>query len=220
MSHSKLVILGLGSRTTAFYLSELNSAYQKQKGGYSTFPLLLLNADFNKINPFLPSPSLELDDVVQSYVSEIEEFGKENILIPNITLHETIDRINVEKNIIHPIHLTISTIKKNQWTKIVLFGSLHSMQSTYLNRHFKSTNIEVILPLKEEMLLIDEVRKQVYHETETEDLIKKYHSLILKYSTNNPVVLACTELSIFNPKNNNNIIDMVQLQIEEALNLS
>lgn len=111
-------------------------------------------------------------------------------------------------------------MQKNQWTKIVLFGSLHSMQSEYLRQHFHSNKIEILQPLEEEMFLIDEVRKHVYNETETEDLIKKYHSLILKYTTNYPVVLACTELSIFNPKNSHNIVDMVQLQIEEALSLS
>ncbi|MFT7336501.1 MAG: aspartate racemase, partial [Porticoccaceae bacterium] len=67
-------------------------------------------------------------------------------------------------------------------------------------------------------LRIDEVRNRVYSETETVEFIQDYHLLIEKYTTNNPVVLACTELSVFNPKNNNkNILDMAQLQITEAV---
>ena len=59
MSNGTLGILGLGSRTTQFYIQELNRMFQAKKGGYSTCPFILLNTDFHKINTFLPEPSLE-----------------------------------------------------------------------------------------------------------------------------------------------------------------
>jgi aspartate racemase len=67
------------------------------------------------------------------------------------------------------------------------------------------------------MLLIDKVRKQIYANKETDELITKFHLLIKKYTQKNPVVLACTELSIFNPINNNDLLDMAQFQIVEAV---
>jgi aspartate racemase len=218
MDKIKLGILGLGSRSTTFYINELNTLYNQEKGGYSSCPFTLLNYNFDAINSLLPDASDSLDAIVQDYITELEKTDIESILIPNITLHETIDRLVTKKKIIHPIHLAVAKIKEKNWSKIVLFGSMHSMQSHYISSNFKAHDIEVVLPPEEDRLRIDEVRNRVYSETETVEFIQDYHLLIEKYTTNNPVVLACTELSVFNPKNNNkNILDMAQLQITEAV---
>jgi aspartate racemase len=218
MDKIKLGILGLGSRSTTFYINELNTLYNQEKGGYSSCPFTLLNYNFDAINSLLPDASDSLDAIVQDYITELEKTDIESILIPNITLHETIDRLVTKKKIIHPIHLAVAKIKEKNWSKIVLFGSMHSMQSHYISSNFKAHDIEVVLPSEEDRLRIDEVRNRVYSETETVEFIQDYHLLIEKYTTNNPVVLACTELSVFNPKNNNkNILDMAQLQITEAV---
>jgi aspartate racemase len=219
MDKISLAVLGLGSRTTSFYLSELNSLYKQKRGGYSTCPLLLLNTDFNTINSLLPNTSDALDLAVNQYINEIDKFDMQHLLIPNITLHETIDRLKIKKNVLHPVHLTQKQIKENSWEKVVLFGSLFSMNSTYIQGQFKENGIEVILPTQEDMLFIDAVRKQIYNETETEELITKYHGVIKKYSGNKPVILACTELSILKPKGNRNLLDMAQVQMEEAVKL-
>lgn len=217
MSTITVGLLGLGSRSTLHYIKELNRLYNEKKGGYSTFPFVLLNANFESINPLLPHTSTVLDDIMQSYINEIQKLNIKHILVPNITLHETIDSLNVKKNIIHPIPLAIVKIKEKKCKTIVLFGSLHSMESSYIKDHFNANGIEVLLPSAEDRLKIDEFRKQMYDATETSDLIASYHSIIVKYAKNNPIVLACTELSITKPTASKNIIDMVQLQIEFAL---
>jgi aspartate racemase len=218
MDKIKLGILGLGSRSTTFYINELNKLYNQEKGGYSTCPFTLLNYNFDAINSLLPDASDSLDAIVQDYIKELEKTDIESILIPNITLHETIDRLVTKKKIIHPIHLAVAKIKEKNWSKIVLFGSMHSMQSHYISSNFDAQDIEVVLPSEADRSLIDEVRKRIYSETETVEFIEDYHLLIEKYTIDNPVVLACTELSVFKPKNNNkNILDMAQLQITEAV---
>ncbi|WP_159023704.1 aspartate/glutamate racemase family protein [Formosa sp. L2A11] len=217
MEKVQLGVLGLGSRTTSYYLSELNALYNNKKGGYSTCPLLLYNVDFNSINALLPNASSELDLVTQDYLKRMDAFQCQNIIIPNITLHETVDRLKINANILHPIHLTIAKLKVLKCTKIVLFGSLFSMQSKYITSHFKSHGIEVVLPSESDMNFIDTVRIQVYNQTETTEVIKKYHLLINKYSAKYPVVLGCTELSILKPLNTKDLIDMAQLQIEAAV---
>ncbi|RPD99088.1 hypothetical protein EGM88_04360 [Aureibaculum marinum] len=216
MKKTNLAVFGLGSRSTLYYIKELNRLFNNQKKGYSTCPFILLNADFNTINSLLPNPSEKLDTITHHYIKEIEKLDIEQILVPNITLHETIDRLIIHKKIIHPIHLTASKLTQNKWTKIVLFGSLHSMTSTYIGSNFKLNGIEVTLPSKEDMFNIDEFRKQVYNETETIKTIKNYQSIISKYSKNYPVVLACTELSIFKTASNN-VLDMAEIQITEAI---
>lgn len=217
MPKTKLAILGLGSRSTLFYISELNRLYNNEKGDYSTCPFVLLNTNFNSINTLLPNTSKQLDAVVSEYIKEIETFEAAHVLIPNITLHETIDRLDITKNVLHPISLSLKKMKENNWNSIVLFGSLFSMQASYIKDQFLNNGVEVILPTEEDMLFIDAIRKQVYNETESVAFIEKYHSLINAYTTKNPVLLACTELSILKPKENKNMLDMAAIQIEEAI---
>jgi aspartate racemase len=218
MEQRSLAILGLGSRSTLFYLAELNKHYLQKKGGYSTCPFTLLNTNFDGINSLLPNPSKPLETITQQYITDLEKMEGEHLLIPNITLHETIDRLTISKHILHPVHLTVSKLKAQGWNTVVLFGSMHSMQSAYIRSIFNSNGIEVSLPSTEDMLTIDDVRKQVYAETETISLIEKYHSLIETYSKTDPVVLACTELSILKPKQaHQHLLDMAQVQIKAAV---
>ncbi|PQB06778.1 hypothetical protein BST83_06115 [Polaribacter filamentus] len=217
MKKIKFGVLGLGSRSTLFFIKELNRHYNQKTGGYSTCPFLLLNTNFDTINSLLPHTSQELDNLIQKRLNELEQMDIIHMLIPNITLHETIDRLVIEKSVIHPIHLAVSKIKQHNWNKIVLFGSLYTMKSDYISSIFNANGIEIELPTQKDMLLIDEVRKQIYANKETDELITKFYLLIKKYTEKNPVVLACTELSIFNPINNKNLLDMAQVQIVEAV---
>ncbi|APY12325.1 hypothetical protein BWZ22_14320 [Seonamhaeicola sp. S2-3] len=218
MSDSKLVVLGLGSRSTAFYLQALNQEYNTKFGGYSTCPLVLYNTNFHAINTLLPKPSKALETVLQPVFKSIQSFQASHVLIPNITLHETIDGLLIPEQIIHPIHLTINAIKAKQLKKVVVFGSIYTMTSHYIKDAFNAHNIDVILPDASEMHLIDSVRQAVYNHTETKTLMDSYYKLCRTYALKHTIILACTELSILKAKNNA-IIDMAQLQIENTIKL-
>jgi len=88
-----LGILGLGSKSTLYYIDELNRIYNEFNGGFSTFPFKMLNADFDEINQLLPIYSEELDRIVTHYLVELTQMNVKHVLVPNITLHETIDII-------------------------------------------------------------------------------------------------------------------------------
>ena len=218
MDKKKLAILGLGNETTLFYISELNRIFNKKNGGYSTCPFILWNTNFNTINSLLPTISTEINRITQHCIQEIEKLEIVHILIPNITLHESIDQIEVKKNIIHPVYLTAEKIKESGVSKIILMGSVHTMHSTYISSIFNSKNIEVEIPSEKDKVQIDEFRKQVYAKKETKESVANYHEIIKKYTAKTLVVLACTELSIFKPKQHKNLLDMVQIQITEAIN--
>jgi len=218
MSDNKLVVIGLGSRSTAFYLQALNKEYNAKFGGYSTCPLVLYNVNFHAINTLLPKPSKALKDVLQPSFSAIQTFQTSHVLIPNITLHETVDEMLIAQQIIHPIHLTINAIKAKQLKKVVVFGSIYTMSSNYIKKALNAHNIDVLVPNASEMKLIDTVRQAIYNHTETDDLMDLYFNLCNTYALNHTIILACTELSIIKPKNDA-IIDMAQLQIESAINL-
>lgn len=217
MQTKTIGILGLGKLSTLFYIKELNAAYTNKNSERNTFPYKLLNTNFDKINNLLPTPSKELDRIVKNYLDEIIGLDINTLLVPNITLHETIDRLKFKTKIIHPIHDTISEIKKQAYKKMVLFGSIHTMKSNYIKSNFAENEIEVLLPSKKDMLFIDDVRKQVYQKKETNDLLDNFNLMIKKYAKKNAVVIACTELSLASTNRNLEVFDMARVQINQAV---
>jgi aspartate racemase len=215
---NSLGILGLGSFSTLFYIEELNCMYQAKMKGYNTFPFKMLNVNFDAINRLLPDPSKQLKDLVQQSINELTDLKVDVILVPNITLHETIDKLNLTVEIIHPLACTLDEIQKNSCKKIVLIASSYSMNSTYISSHFTKNEIEVILPSENEMLFIDTVRKEVYENKASAENLEKYNSLIEKYAEKSAVVIACTELSLaFKSTKELEIYDMSRIQILEAI---
>ncbi|XMO88440.1 aspartate/glutamate racemase family protein [Algibacter sp. AS12] len=219
MDSVKLAVLGLGSQTTTFYISELNRLYNDKYGGYSTCPFIMWNANFDAINSLLPNISEKLNTLTQGCINEIEKLDISHILVPNITLHESIGQIEVRKTILHPVYITVAKIKTLKLSKVVLMASEYTMNSAYIRSVFNANKIEIEIPSEEDRLQIDTFRKQVYAKKETEEGIVNFHKIIEKYTVKNTVLLACTELSVFKPKNNKHLLDMVEIQIMEAINV-
>ena len=141
-----------------------------------------------------------------------------NVIVPNITLHETIDHLTFETNLIHPVDCIIKEIEKKRHKKVILFGSMHTMKSDYIRSKFNDRGIVVLIPTEEEILLIDNLRQLIYQSKESKEDLVAFDTLIDKYTKELPVVLACTELSIAAITINEiNLFDMAKTQIEYAL---
>ncbi|PCI31566.1 MAG: hypothetical protein COB60_11300 [Flavobacteriaceae bacterium] len=209
---TKLGILKLDDNSTQFYLDELNKMCSNCS--YKTH-----RANFNEINNLLPNPSKKLTRLVSENIDTLLHLDVNTLLIPNITLHQTIDNLKINAEIIHPLVETVVNLKKEKHTKVVLFGSIYTMQSDYIKSYFKENKIAVQTPLKKEQTLIDDVRKQLFKQTENTDLIAEYNFMVKKYAQNNAVVIACTELSIALQISNRKIFDMARIQIMKAFRL-
>lgn len=210
-------ILGLGSVSTAFYLKEIHKKYQERNEQFSTCPFLMYQIDFQEINPFLPNQFDILIPKIKSYFKDISDLGFSKLLVPNITLHETLDQIEIPLEIWHPIDLTLKYLEENKISEVYLFGTLYTMNSEYLNAKFSAKNMKILKTTNSDQNWIDDFRKMVYVEKESSKEIENFQNLIRKYSKKKPVVIACTELSIYSLKENPSCIDMMDLQIEAFL---
>ncbi len=219
MKNKNIGILGLGNRSTLFYINELNKRYNTLYKGFSTCPFILYNIDFEKVNPYLPNQFNKLNPLLSLYINNIKQLGVNFLLVPNITLHESIDKIYIDLDIAHPIQLTIDKLMESEQTEAVVFGSLYSMQSDYLKKTFLQRGILLIEPVVEHKKFIDYIRKQIYFEQESKKDMEEYKRLLNLYSKDHPLIIACTELSIYASESQNNIFDMASIQIEKTLTL-
>jgi aspartate racemase len=219
MKNKNIGILGLGNRSTLFYINELNKRYNTLYKGFSTCPFILYNIDFEKVNPYLPNQFNKLNPLLSLYINNIKQLGVNFLLVPNITLHESIDKIYIDLDIAHPVQLTIDKLMESEQTEAVVFGSLYSMQSDYLKKTFLQRGILLIEPVVEHKKFIDYIRKQIYFEQESKKDMEEYKRLLNLYSKDHPLIIACTELSIYASESQNNIFDMASIQIEKTLTL-
>ena len=209
MKNNIIGLLGLGRRSTDFYLQSLYDTLIKEKD----VEIKQLVTDYDKINKLLPKPSAPLDKIVKDFLVDLNRLNLDFIFVPNITLHETIDRIQVDANIIHPIHATAIEIKKKQHQTVILFGSKYTMQSIYIKSIFADYKVTVLLPSKPDMQFADNIRKHIYQETETQELLNQYNLMIKKYLQNNIVVIASTELSIAIKNENLKLFDIARIHL-------
>lgn len=219
MNKIKIGILGLGSRSTIFYIDELNKRFNTLYKGYSTCPFILYNTNFEDINPYLPKDFTVLEPILSIYIMNIKELGINYLLIPNITLHETIDRIYTDISIVHPVQLTIDKLIEKEKTEAVIFGSIYTMQSAYLKNVFLKRSILLIEPSEQHKKFIDYIRRQIYYEQESRKDLEEYRRLLNLYAKDHTLIIGCTELSIYTLPIQNNIYDMAVFQIEKTLSL-
>lgn len=210
-------ILGLGATSTTYCLKEIHSKYQKKNNVYSTFPCLLYQVDFQELNPYLPNQFDMLIPTLKTYLEQISDLGVTHLLIPNITLHETLDQIKTPLEICHAVNLTLKYLVENSIWEVFIFGTLYSMNSDYLRSKFSAKNVKILKPSDSDQNWIEHFRKKVYQQNATLTETENFHHLIEKYTEKNPVIIACTELSVFSAKKNPSCIDMMDLQIEAFL---
>lgn len=210
-------ILGLANNTTLYYIKRLNQKYNTIHGGYSTCPFVLRNIDFNLINPFLPNDFTTLIPRVKKEVEALNNYNVSKILIPNITLHQTIDKIDfdakIREKIIHPLY----TIDKEITSKdYVLIGSKYTMRSNYISSHVTAKQYELS---DNEMLSIDTIRKEIDAEGACKAHMKVFEKFVVAFKSKT-LLIACTEHSLLYshiPKFSN-VIDLVERQISSCFN--
>lgn len=225
-------LLKLGQRTTSYYQQHLEQNLIKYSASPSLAPLplrrkpntkgllILIDTDFNAINALLPDQHQSIIELLtESVLPLVENSNIEQLIIPNITLHECIEQLPswFQELCIHPLIETIKLLQQKQCNEIVLVASMHSMNSDYISSYFKQQGIDVSLPTMEHQYHIDRYRRKVYQTIESDTDTESYLQLITHYSRNIPVVIACTELSLNLPNiNRNAVISMVDIQINQA----
>lgn len=219
MKEVKIGILGLGSQTTLYYIKRLNDLYQSRKGNYHTFPFLMLNADFEYINPYLPYELERIEMVFRDYLNNLMATGLRHLLIPNITLHELLDDVGlpVSVRLIHPIKEAEAALRFLPGRPLMIWGSSYTMRG-YLPKHFEALGETIVQPDEADAQRIDKLRKKAYKKGVDEAAQEEFNELVHKYREKARLLLACTELSLFeNPLGAPDVLDMVQMQLERAL---
>ena len=215
---NKLGIIGLGSKSTTYYIEMLNQLYNKKHGEFNTCPFTMININFNEINPFLPNDFININGNILPYLHYINSLKVRELLIPNITIHQAIDNLIITEKfnfkIIHPLDLLISHLKLNGIENVIILGTKYTMEGNYIQSKLKQNNIYVTKVTENVINEIEKIRIEIYNGNL--DYKKKYLTEFAQSQPNLKVILACTELSVL-ANQNSLFIDMATLQIKKAI---
>lgn len=221
MQTQKLAMLGLGGRSTLFYLRRINELYEKISGRNAICPLLLKKTDFSKIDVLLPDQFFRLEDIMRTQLDSLKV--AERVIVPNITLHHTISRLAQRsgnyQSVIDPVKSVIARLSKDNCDHIMLIGSQHTMNSDHFRDYFKQYGITVIVPKVENQQMLDRFRRDVSSFAESKSDIRQYLQLVSDFKSDYKVVIASTELSLILPHVEPGVYDMARAQIDEAMKL-
>lgn len=212
-----LGILGLGSHSTLHFIQRLNEMYTKQNGGYSTCPFKLLNVDFNQINPYLPNQFEVLQPLMRKELMELYQLGVSRIVVPNITIHETIDLLggDFDSVLIHPLKIAQEKVKNLNLKKVLILGTRYTMESDYVRSFFQNYDLIDLNEAQKET--IDSIRKKVYETGYTVDLKNELLQCIENVIDESTfIVIACTELSVLKIEQEN-CLDLLELLVNESV---
>jgi len=214
---NSIAILGLDHASTRLYIDRLQHRYNPNHNGYHTLPYLVYQVDFQDVNPYLPDTFDQTEPVVNQWLNALARQGAQHILIPNITLHRTVDRLNSKLDVIHPLNLLKSALDLNG-PSIMVIGSIYTMESAYIKDALDTIDLEVISPVLKKREWIDGIRKSVYRGDISEKDTDMFNNYLKELSKRHQVVVACTELSQI-LDSNTNCIDLVDLQVSRTLQL-
>lgn len=175
------------------------------------------NCNFDDFNPHLPYQFTVLEARLSDALDELEKLDANLLLMPNITMHHTFDRLNRDLAIAHPVNLTAQKLVQDGHSQAYILGTKYTMTSSYMKDSFKSKGIEVLEPSADQQKLIDDFRSLVYDNVETHIDIKAFKDCMAELQTKHPIILACTELSVLDLGGIDGVYDMARLQVEYVI---
>ena len=151
----------------------------------------------------------------------LERIGIDVVAIPCNTSHYFYDEFKNFTNlkIINMIEETILEIKRRGIKKVVVFGTLGTLNSKVYNKYAKENGIEVKeLSLEDKKTVMD----IIYKIKETNNLESKdFVEILNRYCNDKTIgIIACTELSLLDIPENLNTIDALDVLVNKSIEYS
>ena len=222
------LIGGTGPESTLVYYKELNTRINKQLGG-KVFPEISIESlDLFKALDYVAKKEYdELTDYIGSRIRNLEEGGADIIALTAATMHVVFDKLKpaVHKPFISIPEAAAEYAVKKGFKKVGLFGTIFTMEQTYLSGAFTANGIEVCTPCKEDRSIVhdhiaNELEYGIVKEESRADLIRIIQKMKEEQGIE-ALILGCTELPLALNDNNCPVpcLDIMEIHIQKLVEL-
>lgn len=218
---------GTGPESTLMYYKELNSRIDKITNKTQMPDIVIESVDFRKAWNFVSSGRYDLlKDYLADKIKCLKNSDAEVISLTAVTMHMVYEEL-VKETGVSLISIPKSVCKEAKakgYKKLLLLGTIFTMEQDYMKKDFLEAGIEVFIPDEDDRKL---VAKRIFEELELgivkESTLSEFQNIIDKMRSQygvEAVVLGCTELPLLLNSNNCSIpcLDSVEIHINDLIN--
>ncbi len=216
------ILGGMSYESTIKYYDLILQNYYNRYNDYNYPEILIYSLNFQKVIDFeLGNDKLKYIDYLMSGINSLQKGGADFIIMAANSPHAVYDDLVTKTNlpILSIVEATAGKALEMELNKLLLLGIKFTMQSSFYQRIFENSNMQVITPVDIEQDLIDQIifDELVIGKFKSESK-QKLLEIIHNYKVDG-VILGCTELPLIFHKNDTSIklLDTIEIHVEAAL---
>jgi len=216
------ILGGMSHESTIKYYDLILQKYHDRYQDYYYPEILIYSLNFQKvINYELGDDEGIYVDYLMTGINSLQNGEVDFIIMAANSPHAVYDKL-VQRSkvpILSIVEATAEKAKKMRLNKLLLIGIKFTMQSSFYQRIFENSNMQVITPVDIEQDLIDKIIFDELVIGKYKDESKqKLLNIIHNYKVDG-VILGCTELPLILHKNDTSIklLDTIKIHVEAAL---
>ena len=196
------MIGGMSWESTVTYYQIVNEVIRRELGGLHSAKCILHSVEFDEIERLQSTGEWEKAGEILGQVARgLEAAGADYILICTNTMHKVFDQVQscVSVPLLHIAQMTADALKADDVEKVGLLGTKYTMEQEFYKAKLVENGIEVVIPGKEAVEVINDV---IFHELCMGEIRDESRQAFLAAIDDmaergaQAVILGCTEIGL------------------------
>lgn len=193
---------GMSFESTLDYYKLINEGIRNQLNGSHSAKIMMYSYDYAELELLLEKNKWdEITNRLTEEAIKLKEQGADFLVICANTMHIVADEVERRSGlkVVHIVKSTLEYAKENKIKKVLLLGTLYTMQSDMYPNIFNKDNIEVITPNKVDQAFIHRtIYLELIRGILSNDSKTRLLNIIKDHQKNGVegVILGCTELPL------------------------
>ncbi|MCD6573539.1 MAG: amino acid racemase [Thermoplasmata archaeon] len=214
------VVGGLSPESTILYYNHIVKRYYEIKGNYNFPEIIIYSLSFGKFSEAVKRKNAP-EEILKA-LEALKKAGADFAIISANTPHIFFDEIADASPlpVISIIDATIEKAKEYGLRKLLLLGTIFTMESEYFKNEYEKNGIEIVVPSKEERKVVNEI---IFNELAKgivkEKSRKRLLEIVESYNEVDGIILGCTELPLILQQEHvsKKLLDTATIHAEKAL---
>ncbi|MHA1487687.1 MAG: aspartate/glutamate racemase family protein [Promethearchaeota archaeon] len=216
------ILGGMSYESTIKYYDLILQSYYHSYNDYNYPEVLIYSLNFQKVIDYeLGNDKPRYIDYLMSGINSLQNGGADFIIMaansPHAVYNDLVQKAEVP--ILSIVEATAEKALEMGLNKLLLIGIKFTMQSSFYQRIFENSNMQVITPVDIEQDLIDQI---IFDELVIGKFINESKQELLNIINNykvDGVILGCTELPLILHKKDTSIklLDTIEIHVEATL---
>jgi aspartate racemase len=221
------IIGGLGPASTVTYYNDIIEKY-RQLNGEEEYPVLVIKSlNMSQVLKYIKLEKYDLlINLLLENIKQLKNAGVTIGAIASNTPHVVFDKLEEKSSIplISIVKSTVNVAKSKNYKKVLLTGTIFTMNNDFYQKEFEKENMECIVPNDEDKEVIQNI---IFPNLENGNIIledklkfKDIVEKIIQEENVDAVILGCTELPLLIKSNDLSkpVLDTTQIHIENIIN--